>query len=71
MGFCVALWLAGREVAAQTYPGAGTFTLKSAPVRPPDAVATVEIRVDQTFTVPGDRRELGIVVAGVGFINAP
>jgi hypothetical protein len=27
----------------------------------------VEIRVDRTFTAPGDRRALGMVLIGVGF----
>jgi len=63
----IALWLDGREVAAHIYPGAGTYTLESDPLRPSGATAAVEIRVDQTFNVPGDRRDLGIVLAAVGF----
>jgi hypothetical protein len=67
----IALRLDGREVAAQTYPAAGNYTLKSDPVRPSGATAAVEIRVDQTFHVPGDRRDLGIVLAAVGFAPSP
>jgi len=32
----------------------------------PDAV-TVTLRVDQTFSVAGDMRKLGVVVAKIGF----
>jgi hypothetical protein len=64
----VTLLLEGREVAAATYPAAGTYTLQSAPVEVAGAVATVEINVDQTFSAPPDRRELGMVLAGVGFV---
>jgi hypothetical protein len=60
----VTLLLDGREVAAHSYPGPGAYTLTSA-----EALqgTTVEIRVDRTFTAPGDRRALGMVLTGVGF----
>jgi hypothetical protein len=67
----VTLLLDGREVASQTYPVPGTYTLESPPVRATGAVATVEITIDETFFAPGDSRELGIVLAGVGFAPAP
>ena len=63
----VTLLLEGREVASQTFPGPGPYTLASAPVRAAGATATVEIDLDQTFTVPGDERELGVIVTGIGF----
>jgi len=63
----VALLLDGREVASQTYPAAGTYTLESPPVRAAGAVAIAEIAIDQTFFAPPDSRELGIVLTGVGF----
>jgi hypothetical protein len=63
----VTLLLDGREVASQTYPAPGTYTLESPPVRAAGAVAIAEIAVDQTFFAPGDSRELGIVLTGVGF----
>src|ERR1017187_551733 len=63
----VTLLLDGREVASQTYPAPGTYTLESPPVRAAGAVAMVEIAIDQTFFAPGDSRELGIVLTGVGF----
>ena len=64
----VALLLDGKEVAAQTYSAPGLYTLStSSPVQPAGATALVEIRIDKTFTAPPDTRELGIVLAGVGF----
>jgi hypothetical protein len=63
----VTLLLDGHEVASQTYPAPGTYTLESPPLRAAGAVATVEIAVDQTFFAPPDSRELGMVLAGVGF----
>jgi hypothetical protein len=65
----VTLLLDGREVASHTYPGPGAYTLTSAEPLPG---TTVEIRVDRTFTAPGDQRALGMVLIGVGFApNAP
>jgi hypothetical protein len=63
----VRLLLDGREVAAQTYPGPGDYTLASPPVQPASAVAVVTIELDATFTAPPDTRDLGIVLSGVGF----
>jgi len=37
------------------------------PVRGTSAAASVEIDVDQTYFVPPDQRELGIVLTSVGF----
>jgi hypothetical protein len=64
----VTLLLDGREVASHTYPGSGSYTLVSAE---PLQGATVEIRVDRTFTAPGDRRPLGMVLIGIGFMAPP
>lgn len=63
----VRLLLDGREIASQTYGGPGSYTLKSLPERPSGPTATVTISVDRTFSVPGDHRELGIVVSAIGF----
>src|ERR1019366_3956387 len=67
----VTLLLDGREVASQTYPAPGTYALESPPVRAAGATAIVEIALDETFFAPGDSRELGIVLTGVGFTPAP
>jgi hypothetical protein len=29
----------------------------------------VEVRVDQTFRAPGDQRDLGVVLLGIGFVQ--
>jgi hypothetical protein len=63
----VTLLLDGTPVATQSYPGPGTYTIKTAPLKPKTRTATVEIQVDRTFSAPPDRRELGIVLSAVGF----
>jgi hypothetical protein len=63
----VRLLLDGREVAAQTYPGPGSYTLVSPPVQPTTATPVVTVEIDSTFTFPPDTRDLGIVLAAVGF----
>ena len=55
--------LDGVRVAGQTYAGPGRYVLESAPA----AGQAVVITVDKTFAVPGDSRELGIVLSEVGF----
>jgi len=63
----VELALDGRVVASETYGGPGPHTLKSPPQLAAGETATVTLTVDRTFSVPGDRRVLGVVVAGIGF----
>jgi hypothetical protein len=63
----VRLLLDGREVAARTCAAPGTYTLESAPVAAAGSTATVTIAIDKTFSVPGDSRDLGIIVAAAGF----
>ena len=68
----VRLLLDGREVAAQTYPGPGTYTLETAaPVAAAGGVGVVTLEVDKTFTAPPDSRELGVVLSGVGWQAEP
>ena len=59
----VVLRLDGREIATQSYPGPGSYSM----VTPPASGRSVTIEVDQTYFAPGDTRELGIVLTGVGF----
>jgi hypothetical protein len=62
------LLLDGQEVASQTFAAPGKYDLAtSGPIKPPGPTATVEIRVDRTFTAPPDIRDLGMVLIGVGF----
>jgi hypothetical protein len=64
----VRLLLDGREVAAQTYSGPGTYTLETAaPVASAGGVGVVTLEVDKTFTAPPDTRELGVVLSGLGW----
>ena len=63
----VTVRLDGREIASRTFAGPGTYTLESAAVRPAGATASLEIEVDRTFRVPGDARDLGMVLTGAGF----
>ena len=60
----ITLLLDGREVASKDIPAAGPYTIESAA---PYAGSTVEVRVDRTFRAPGDQRDLGVVLLGVGF----
>jgi len=63
----VALLLDGRSIAEATYMGPGSYVLKSPPESPAGASATVTVTLDRTFSVPGDHRELGVVVSAIGF----
>jgi hypothetical protein len=63
----VHLLLDGREVAAQQYTAPGTYSITTTPLTPAGPIAVVTIEVDATFTAPPDTRDLGIVLAGVGF----
>ncbi len=64
----VRLLLDGREAAAQTYPGPGTYTLETAtPAPAAGAVGVVTLAVDKTFLAPPDTRELGVVLTGIGW----
>jgi 4-amino-4-deoxy-L-arabinose transferase-like glycosyltransferase len=59
----VTLLLDGVQVAQQQYPGPGKYVLEAGPA----TGSVVTIVVDQTFSVPGDSRELGIILSEVGF----
>ena len=64
----ITLLLDDREVCSTTVaaPGPGKLTCP-APVAPKGPTAMIEIRVDKTFRVPPDERDLGIVLLGAGF----
>lgn len=63
----VVLELDGREVARQTYQGAGLYTITTPPLDSPPGRTPVTIKVDQTFVAPGDTRRLGIILQEIGF----
>ena len=63
----IEMQLDGRTVAAQSYAGPGSYTLASPPLAPSGPSATVTLIADRSFSVPGDRRDLSVIVTGVGF----
>lgn len=63
----VEMQLDGRVVASQEYAAPGSYKLASEPLQPAGASATVTLVTDQAFSVAGDRRELSIIVTGIGF----
>jgi len=64
----ISLLLEGQEMCATAVatPGPGKLTCP-APIVPVGPTAMIEIRVDKTFRVPPDERDLGMVLLGVGF----
>jgi hypothetical protein len=56
-----------RPLPETKYDRPGLYTITTAPVTPAAATATLAITVDKTFSVPGDPRELGIILSGAGF----
>ena len=62
----VQLLVDGQQVAEDTFQGPGSYKL-AAPLQSSNPTATVSITVDKTFSAPGDRRNLGVIVTGIGF----
>jgi len=64
----IGLLLDDREICTTTVaaPGPGQLTCP-APIVPVGPTGMIEVRVDKTFRVPPDERDLGIVLLGVGF----
>jgi hypothetical protein len=60
----IRLLVDGRLVAEETYSASGNYAL-SGPGG--GGNITVTLAVDKTFSVPGDGRQLGILVTGIGF----
>jgi hypothetical protein len=56
----------GQQVAEETFPDPGRYKL-AVPLHSSNPTATLTIAVDKTFTAPGDRRNLGVVITGIGF----
>jgi Dolichyl-phosphate-mannose-protein mannosyltransferase len=55
----------GQRVASQTFASPGRYVLSSAPLKLEGDSAGVAITVDKTFSVPGDPRQLGVVLMRV------
>jgi hypothetical protein len=62
----ISLLVDGKVVAEQTFAGPGAYSL-SASVDGDSPSITVTLAVDKTFSVPGDGRQLGILLQGIGF----
>jgi hypothetical protein len=60
----------GTPVAERGYSAPGTYTLVSSPIAGSAESVTVTITIDETFSVPGDHRRLGIILSAVGFQRA-
>lgn len=63
----ITITLDDHAIATQTYPAPGTYSLSSAAINPTGDTAKLTITVDKTFSVPGDSRQLGIILSSVGF----
>jgi hypothetical protein len=62
----IRLLVDGKLVAEETFPGPGTYAL-SVPSPGGGPANTVTLEVDKTFSVPGDGRQLGVLVTAIGF----
>ncbi len=65
----IALSIDGRPLRKTTFPRPGSYTITTDPVSANGATTTLAISVDKTFSVPGDHRELGIILTGAGFFE--
>ncbi len=63
----VTLSLDDRPLREIKYDRPGSYTITTDPIQPAGGTATLNIAVDKTFSVPGDGRELGIILTGAGF----
>ena len=63
----VRIYVDGQLAADKIYAAPGAYALVTAPIKPAGASATVTITVDKTFSVPGDRRDLGMILIEAGF----
>jgi len=63
----VTLALNDHTVTSQTYSAPGTYSLSSAPIKPDGDTAKLTITADKNFSVPGDSRELALILSEVGF----
>ena len=57
----------GQVMVERTFPGPGEYTLRSEAFAVGARYASVELVLDATFRAPGDARDLGVVLKGIGF----
>lgn len=62
----VRMFIDGQLIADEAFGGPGGYTMSALVGAGPPTV-TVTLSVDKTFSAPGDRRKLGIVVTSIGF----
>lgn len=67
----VTLSIDGQVIATQTYGAPGSYTLTTNSIKNPRESVTLTITVDKTFSAPGDRRELGMILLQVALTPAP
>jgi hypothetical protein len=63
----ITIALDDRSVASQTYAAPGTYALSSPSIQPDGDTAKITISTDKSFSVPGDSRELSVILTEVGF----
>jgi 4-amino-4-deoxy-L-arabinose transferase-like glycosyltransferase len=64
----IQLLAGGQVVAEQTFPEPGEYTLRSSsPLTASSGFVHIVLALDQTFRAPGDERDLGVVLKGIGF----
>jgi hypothetical protein len=63
----ISLTANGRILAQGDLPKGDTIYSISAPAPPAEGSLAVTLSVDKTFSVPGDARDLGVVLTGIGF----
>ena len=56
-----------QTIATQTYAAPGTYSLSSPPQTTAGDTVKLTITIDRSFSVPGDSRELGIILTEAGF----
>ena len=63
----VSVALDDKTIAQVTYPAPGAYTIQTKAIAPTGRTATLTISVDKTFSVPGDARQLGMILMEAGF----
>jgi hypothetical protein len=63
----VTIALNDQPVASGTFSAPGTYSLSSSPLKPEGDTARLTVSTDKSFSVPGDSRQLAIILTGAGF----